>query len=282
MQEIITDTHQDFEAPQPPAPVAIERPTPNNPPWNGWAAIGLWVLSVLSIVILPLFFVIPYLVLSGKMFAEGVESDPTVILVSLIAIIPVHIFTLVGAWFIVTRRNRYSYRETLGWEWGGMRWWHFLMVFGIILACLAIVSNFFPEQDNHMLRMLRSSRNAVFVIAFLATFTAPIVEEVVYRGVLYSALQRRIGVTYTVFLVTALFAGVHFFQYWGSPGTLIMICLLSLILTLVRVRTGNLLPCIVLHTIVNGLQSLVLLFEPYLPEAARPFDTQSAIFHLLK
>lgn len=151
MQEIITDTQNDFGAPKPPVPFAVESPTPNNPPWGGWIALGLWVLSVLLILVVPLFFVIPYLVLSGKMSVEGVEYDPSVILISLIAVVPVHLFTLLAGWLIATKNNRYSYKETLGWEWGGMRWWHFLLVLGIIFSCLISVTYFFPEQDNQML-----------------------------------------------------------------------------------------------------------------------------------
>ncbi|MGI8639631.1 MAG: CPBP family glutamic-type intramembrane protease, partial [Pyrinomonadaceae bacterium] len=67
-----------------------------------------------------------------------------------------------------------------------------------------------------------------------------------------------------VFLVTILFAAVHVYQYYPSYSTIFLIVLLSLILTLVRVRTKNLLPCVILHTIFNGIQSLLLILQPYL------------------
>ncbi|MEO6587861.1 MAG: CPBP family intramembrane glutamic endopeptidase, partial [Pyrinomonadaceae bacterium] len=124
-------------------------------------------------------------------------------------------------------------------------------------------SAYFGEQDNELLRILRSSRTAVILIAIMATFTAPIVEELIYRGILYSAFQRTFGVKLAVILVTLAFALVHVPQYWGDFVSISMICLLSLILTLVRVKTDNLLPCIVLHFVFNGIQSLVLILEPY-------------------
>ena len=114
-----------------------------------------------------------------------------------------------------------------------------------------------------MTRILKSSRAAVFLVAFMATFTAPIVEEVIYRGILYSALQRTLGVGAAVVTVTLLFAIVHVPQYYPSYSTILLLLLLSLVLTLVRVRTGNLLPCIVLHTIFNAVQSVLLIIEPY-------------------
>jgi membrane protease YdiL (CAAX protease family) len=57
-----------------------------------------------------------------------------------------------------------------------------------------------------------------------------------------------------------------------------MIVLLSLVLTLIRVWTGNLLPCIILHTVFNGSQSLLLLLQPYLEEMSKKPVEQAALF----
>jgi len=131
---------------------------------------------------------------------------------------------------------------------------------GFLLA--AVVSRFAPEQENELIRMLQTSRSAVYIIAFIATFTAPFVEEVVYRGVLYSAFQKRIGVLGGFLVATLLFAAVHIPQYWPSYSTLFLLLFLSVILTGIRVWTRNLWPCIVLHTLFNATQSLSLIFAP--------------------
>ena len=185
---------------------------------------------------------------------------------NVLAVIPAHIFTIIVAWFIVTKNKKFSFKQTLGWSPDNFRWFYYILILVGFFAIAGVVNYFIPEQDNDLLRILRSSRTVVYIVAFLATFTAPLVEEVVYRGVLYSAIQRSIGVKGAIAIVTALFALIHVPQYWGSPGTIILICLLSLVLTLVRVSTGNLLPCIILHTIFNGIQSLFLVLQPFLPE----------------
>ena len=244
---------------------SLIHPTPNNPPWNSWMAIGFWLVSVFSIIIFPALFLIPYFAFNPVTSLENIQNDPTVIILNVLAIIPAHIFTIIVAWFIVTKNNKISFRQTLGWSPDNFRWFYYILILVGFFAIAAVVNYFIPEQDNDLLRILRSSRTAVYVVAFLATFTAPLVEEVVYRGILYSAIQRSIGVKGAIAIVTALFALVHVPQYWGSPGTILLICLLSLVLTLVRVRTGNLLPCIVLHTIFNGIQSLFLVLQPFLP-----------------
>jgi len=264
-----------------------ENPTPDNPPWNSWTAFFVWFASMAFIVLIPSLFVLPYLAKQGGNFSdkasmtEFLQTDPTAVLLSILPIIPAHILTLVLAWAIVTRLNKFSFRETLGWRWGGFNIWNCLLILVGIFAAAAITSYYFPEQDNDLLKILRSSRTAVYVVAFIATFTAPLVEEVVYRGVLYSALQKSFGVPIGVFLVTILFAAVHVYQYYPSYSTIFLICLLSLILTLVRVKTKNLLPCIILHTIFNGIQSLFLILQPYINfEMTQPQTT--SLIHFFK
>ncbi|MDQ3179330.1 MAG: CPBP family intramembrane metalloprotease [Acidobacteriota bacterium] len=277
-QELI----ENFAQSQSPEIFTPENPTPNNPPWNSGITLLVWAASVAFIVILPGLFVIPYILNQGIELSDSIQlteylqNNPTAILLNVFAVIPAHILTLVLAWMMVTKFNEFSFRQTLGWRWGGFNWWNCFIIIGGFFLLAAVVSYYFPEQDNELLRILRSSRAAVYLVAFLATFTAPLVEEVVYRGVLYSALQRTFGISAGVFLVTLLFALVHVPQYYPSYSTIFLICLLSLILTLVRVRTGNLLPCIVLHTIFNGIQSLLLILQPFLPENIGGTSEQSA------
>jgi len=263
--------------------------SPNNPPWNSWIAFLVWLASVAFIVIVPSFLVLPYILSQSvdftdqTKFLEMSQTDPTVILIGVLGVIPAHLLTLALAWLVVTNFRKFSFRETLGWNWDGFKFWHCLVILGGFYILAGIASYYFPEQENDMLRILRSSRTAVYVVAFLATFTAPIVEEIIYRGVLYSAFQRTLGVPFAVLLVTILFALIHVPQYLGTPETIFLICLLSLVLTLVRVYTKNLLPCITLHMVFNGLQSLLLILEPYLPtNMINTPEPTASILHFFK
>lgn len=271
--------NEEFDQPDYNAPLAAELaalppeaapPTPNDPPWNSFAAVGVWILSVLAILMFPVFFIVPYILMNRQISLESFQTDNTAILLNIIAIIPAHLFTLAVAWFVVTKNRKFSMSETLGFGSGGFRWWYYPAVLIAFFAVAGVVNYFIPEGDNELLKILRSSRAATYIIVILATFTAPLVEEVVYRGILYSALQRSIGVGGAVVLVTFFFALVHVPQYWGSPGTILLICLLSLVLTLIRWKTGNLMPCIIMHTIFNGLQSILLVAEPYFPKIEPP------------
>lgn len=216
----------------------------------------------------------------SERLAEFSVSDPTAIIIQMASVIPAHLLTILAAWFVITKFRRYDFREMLGWRSGGIRWFHHLLILVGFFVLAAFVGQFFPETENQLIRILKSSRTAVFIVAFMATFTAPLVEEVIYRGVLYSAFQRTFGVPAAVVAVTLLFSLVHVPQYYESPSTIVLLTILSLILTLMRVYSGNLLPCIIFHTLINGVQSVGLIAEPYLKQYTEPAAT--AIFLTMK
>lgn len=246
--------------PYPTPPNLMTAPTPDDPPWSLPVGIGVWILSVLAILLAPVGFVLPYYALSGRGIPADPEKDPTVILLSLIAVIPAHIFTLLVCYPVVTKGRRFSFFKTLGWRLGNFRWWHFIAIIIGFFALLSAVSAIFPDSDNDLLRILRSSPMAAYFMAALATLFAPFIEELVYRGVLYPAVERSAGKIAAVLIVTFLFAGIHYPQYWGSPGSLIAITLLSFVLTAARAVSGNLLPSVILHFIFNALQSVSIVY----------------------
>ncbi len=249
-------------------------PSPNNPPWNSPVAFCVWLVSIGLIFILPPLFVFPYLVSKGIQISGNTDlqsaflDDPTAVALGLIATFAAHLLTLALAWFVVTNFKTYSFAEMLGWKWGGFKFWHgTLLIVGVYAVAFALIS-IFGSQENEMTRVLKSSRTAVILVALIATFSAPIVEEIVYRGVLYSAFQRTFNSAIAVGLVTLIFAGVHVGQYIPDYATILSVTILSLLITLVRAKTDNLLPCIAIHMAFNGLQSILLLLEPFitLPE----------------
>ena len=249
-------------------------PTPNDPPWNILVAIGTWLISVIFIVAVPLLFLVPYLASQGVNYSDAdrlreyLVTDKTAVILQLAPIILAHVLTLLLAWVVVTKGNTYSFRQTLGWQMDGFRVWHGLALTIFFFGLVASLTTAFGEVENEFDRLIKSSRAAVYLVAFFATFTAPLVEEVIYRGLLFSAFRRKFGVALAVVVTTVLFTLVHVPQYSlnNTPdyATVTALLLLSLTLTLLRAATNNLLPCIVLHTIFNGIQSAILIAEPYL------------------
>ena len=263
----------------------IANPSPDNPPWGILPGIGIWIASVLLIMLIPALFLLPYLAtqrgafLGNEELIEFAKTDPTSVFLQIAAILPAHLLTLLLAWLVVTRGRKYGFREMLGWKSGGFKWWHYAVVLGLFFVLAGITSWYAPQQENDLTRMLKSSRYALYVIAFIATFTAPLVEEVVYRGLLYSAFQRTLGIPAAFFLATFLFALVHVPQYWPSYSTIFLLTVLSLTLTGIRLLSKNLLPCVILHTLFNGIQSAILIIYP---EGAPKTDITEQVSALLR
>src|SRR4051812_41499850 len=85
----------------PPEPVTTPWvPTPNDPPWGSWAAIGMWFASVLFILFVPVIVLLPYLATQqapigdSQQTGEFVQTDPTSLFLQILGIIPAHLFTL--------------------------------------------------------------------------------------------------------------------------------------------------------------------------------------------
>jgi membrane protease YdiL (CAAX protease family) len=211
----------------------------------------------------------------GQALAEFLMTDKTAILLQILSAIPAHLLTLGVAWAVVTRLGKRPFWQALGWTWGRrIGFWTsaglavFLYLVGITMILL------FGQQKTQLDLIVESSRAASYAIAFLAVFTAPIAEEVVYRGILYSSLQKKIGVKGAIVGVMILFTLVHVPQYWGNFGVIAAVGLLSLALTLVRAYTGRLLPCFVIHLIFNGIQSVLIVLEPYLRQFITDTETK--------
>jgi membrane protease YdiL (CAAX protease family) len=154
----------------------------------------------------------------------------------------------------------------------------------IIGASLAKVLG--ADKPTQLEQIINSSIAARYTIAALAVFSAPFIEEFVYRGVVYSALQRLIGVNWAVVFVVLLFTGIHIPQYWPNIGVVSAVALLSVVLTIIRAHSGRLLPCIIIHMSFNAVQALLLIFEPYLqrllPTTPSAVPTASMLVPLIR
>lgn len=250
----------------------------NQPHWSVLSAVGFLILSIAAIVVLPGIAVSVYAVVK-KIPLENLISDPNVIAVNLLAIFPAHLLTMFVGWRLVTRNGRQPFFQTLGWRWTrGFNFWTCLLLSVALLLLSGLIAYLYGTNENELQRILASSYTARVLTALMAALTAPLVEETVYRGVLYPAFERKFTPELAVALVTLAFALVHVPQYVdfnkmqeaSNYSTISVILLLSLVLTLIRAKTKSLLPCFVIHTLFNGIQAVILVVEPFLPKGEAP------------
>ena len=243
-----------------PGPVA----SPSTVGFTLGKAIWVWAFFTLAIVILPSLGIIfwaslGHLKLSGS--PEAILNDPKVILVGVSSAFVVHGLTLLLAWNVVTQFRRRSFAQAVGWQWHPrFRWPHATVTVVIFLGTVFGLSQILPGGETEFDKILETSASVRIVVAMLAVVTAPLVEELVYRGMLYPAVAAKYGQGVAVVSVALLFAVVHFQQYGGSKLILVSITLLSFLLTGVRALTGRLLPSYAIHLLYNATIAGMILF----------------------
>ncbi|MFN3690219.1 MAG: lysostaphin resistance A-like protein, partial [Fimbriimonadales bacterium] len=129
---------------------------------------------------------------------------------------------------------------------------------GVLLALTLWVAPALPAEQTNPLgeRAMRTQTTLEWLWLFVqAAVLAPIIEEFVFRGVLFKVMWQRTGrVWLSAFASGYLFAVIHP-QFLGG---VFPITVLGAILALVYAHTRSLLPCILIHALNNGLITLIL------------------------
>lgn len=110
---------------------------------------------------------------------------------------------------------------------------------------------FIPEHP--IVQDLLSGRFAFVAATVLAVAVAPVVEEILFRGMLYTALRGMMGFWSAAAISAFAFAAVH----PTMPASFLPLAALGLVLAVLRESTGSVAPAIVCHGINNAL-ALVL------------------------
>jgi hypothetical protein len=96
-----------------------------------------------------------------------------------------------------------------------------------------------------------TTKSTFVIAAFGAIFIAPICEEIYWRGFVFPAVEKRFSRLNTILIVSSFATLVHLSGLWGVWGSLLMVFLGSVVLTVLRCVTGSTLSCIITHTVYN-------------------------------
>jgi len=243
---------------------------PDDPPWGVLGAVGVLFMAFVLMLVVQTALLFFYAVhrgvpLTPDALTEFAMKDISAIFIQVASIFPAHLLTLGLAWLVVTRLGKYPFLQTLGWKPdASLTFWKCAGIAVVLLIASLGIIKLSGNPETALDKLIESSRATALATAFAATFTAPLIEEIVFRGILYSAVQRLTGTVAAVVIVALLFAGIHVPQYWGNLGVIGSILILSFTLTAIRARTGKLLPCFVVYLIFNGIQSFFIVLNPYI------------------
>ncbi|MEN3327331.1 MAG: protease family protein [Acidobacteriota bacterium] len=275
-QQLTPLPEEHAEPPEPRPSVAVQ-PTKEETWLSTWrdvgTSVGVWIASIVLLLIVPLLYSIPYLVYRiakyGPPTPEALATDKQLIFYSVIGIIPTHMLTFVIVWLLITYGGRRPFWKNIEFEWPTNASPVVVTLVSVLVAALLFllalgVTSLYGEHKTDLDLLIESSMYTRVATAFVAVATAPLVEEIVYRGLLYRTLEKAAGMGVAIAIVSLLFAGVHVFQYRNNLAVIIVITLLSITLTVSRAVTGKLLPAFIIHLVFNGIQSVLIVLGGFI------------------
>ncbi|GFP24593.1 uncharacterized protein HKBW3S42_00733 [Candidatus Hakubella thermalkaliphila] len=132
----------------------------------------------------------------------------------------------------------------------------FIFIFASNITYRLIASRFIPMEDlqGRVLKVILSGRVSLALLIPIVIFIAPVVEEIFFRGFVYPAFRKKMGVVWGILLSSLVFALFHFEPYQIPP-----LLVIGAILAFIYEKTRSLLPVIILHGLNNGFYMLVLM-----------------------
>jgi membrane protease YdiL (CAAX protease family) len=210
------------------------------------------------------------LVVQGYLWAISKDDGkaPPTVWVMLLGTMMTHGLTLVLVG-VFLREHRISWREAFGIKSEGIVRTLSLAVLttGIVLpialslswlskkALIVLFREATPQQAVVLLQQTVSIPQQVYY-AFMTIIAAPIVEEIIFRGVLYPSIKQQGYARTAAWVTSILFA-------WSHVNLMIFVPLLFLgfVLTLLYETTDNLLAPIVAHALFNATNFVMITME---------------------
>lgn len=249
---------QDLPAVQPPAYIGGTAIPENweNPVWSLWDVLAIAAFAVASLFVVS--FVAAIAVSAAHLLPRFRALNPDALFKSVAFsltlqtaayVLPVALMVL-----IVARKSRQGFFREIRWNAPDAGKAVAAIFGGIAMTVMSLTLGFllrrWTPKELPMESFFNSTISA-YAIALFGIFVAPFVEELFFRGFLYPALARRIGVTASVVLTAAGFALLHESQLGRAWAPLLVIFLVGVCLTVVRALTKSVAMTVLMHVSYN-------------------------------
>ena len=247
----LPSSHLSDGQPAPPLHVALA-----DPPWNGWDVLAIVLVGAVA------FFLFAFLAVrmtSGATFqekAKGFVAMPE----RGLGVQALAELVMLGCMYLVVaaRTDRARFWQIVRWNWP-VKIWLYLLI-GLLLQAVALVAErFLPLPTNTPFEVVLRRPYSLIAIAVFSVTLGPLIEELLFRGFLYSLLRKHFGVL-TAIIGTALpFGLVHLAQYGYSWASGLLIFVVGVVLATVREKANSLAAGFLVHVAYNGVIVLMLL-----------------------
>jgi uncharacterized protein len=234
-----------------PAPPPVEGAEPAEPPRRSHR----WGLG--AYVVVEAVFVGVSLLIGFALLGDGVT------VAALTVALTVPTVLAAGTAVLITRLRGNGPRADLGlvWSWHDIRVGAAYGVGGLVVtipASLLYVVLVGPDAASSAIgdvfAGLRAGPAAAIGVALVVVLLAPLCEEIVYRGLLWGALERLAVPRWVPFVATTLLFALAHFELARTP----LLFVVALPIAMARLRTGRLAASIVAHQVNNLLPGVVL------------------------
>ena len=234
---------------EPPSPLQPIVPAAReNPVFNLTDVLLIVVVAVVSLLFCTL---VALTIASAKHpFRGDVRELAGNVLGFLPAQVVAYIFTVGFMVFLIWTRYRTRFLEAVRWNMPPAKFAWGALVAGAGLALATqlfsgLLQRWMPKSPP-IVEYFRTPSSAYALAAF-GILVAPVVEELFFRGFLYPALARPLGVAPAIALTAGGFALIHSEQLAHAWAPLLVLFAVGMVLTGVRAKTKSVAVCVLIH-----------------------------------
>ncbi len=237
-------------SPQPQPEAVPPARTTEDPPWGIWDVVRIAVVAAIAIGLFSTIALGIAMARAGasRPSAADLARDPRIVIPAQFAAYLVVIAFMV----LLVRSRRRPFWPSVRWQWPFAAWLGWLAL-GIVLALVVQASSaLLPIPKSLPIEHYFRDTTGAYMMAIFGVSFAPLVEELFFRGFMYAALARRLGVMAAVLITAALFALIHTSQLANAWAPLLLLFFVGIVLTAVRARTRSIATTFLIHIGYNG------------------------------
>ncbi len=224
---------------------------------GGWTFFDVAILLIIAVPAQLLAVAVCIAALHLYEWLTGVENSFPAVLGEAPMIVAIQILwwavLIAFIYGVITIRHRLPFLPAIGWR-SIERPPTVFLLGGVLLAVsVAVVAQILPQAPGRMpIQDLIDDHDSLVILALYGVLFAPVVEELVFRGFLYAALDRAWGAVVAVLITSVVFSLPHAWQYGWRWQNLLLVTYVGVMFGIARARTQSVVPSTLLHIGYNG------------------------------
>src|SRR5205085_2982284 len=228
------------------------RVVPRDPPWTFWD-----ILLVIVIFVLSLMASVAFALGTAQRIPHLAGNNRQALLLNPLFFVPVqfvaYLITFIFTRILITLRAQNDF-------WTAVKWnppkssSAAISAFGGATLALAVqlASSVLPIPKSLPMDQYFRDAPSAYIMAAFGILVAPLVEELLFRGLLFPLLARSLGIASGVVLTAGFFSLIHQSQLKHAWAPLLLLFVVGLALTITRAHTQSVAASWIMHCAYNA------------------------------